>query len=79
MSIEVLEDQLRVTLGKKCVLVPFARQPEGPDGPDLLVFLDDVAAWEDPADEDINLEDLAKLTELIEAHCDKAGISVEFE
>ena len=69
MSIEVLEDQLRVTLGKKCVLVPFARQPEGPDGP----------AWEDPADEDINLEDLAKLTELIEAHCDKAGISVEFE
>eukprot|EP01037_Dinobryon_pediforme_P009615 gene9615-9692_t len=76
---KVLEDQLRVSLGKKRALVPFARQPEGPEGPDLLVFLDDVAAWEYPADEDISLEDLAKLTEIIEAYCDKADISVEFE
>ena len=79
MTIEILDDKLRVTLGKKHALVPFARQPEGPEGPDLVVFLDDVSAWEFPADEEISLEDLAKLTEIIEAYCDKADISVEFE
>ncbi len=80
MSVEFLDNHLRVTLGKKACEVPFAADPEGEAGPDILILLDDATHWLPPhAAEEISLEALAKITELIEHACAKQGISVEFE
>ena len=38
MTIEITEDELKITLGKKRAVIPVARSPEGEYGPDLLVF-----------------------------------------
>ena len=80
MNTDVFETHMIVTLGRKTALVPVVHEPEGEDGPDFLILLDDVTHWQAPhADEDISLEDLAKITELIERDCEKLGLDVEFE
>jgi len=79
MTIEITEYALKITLGKKTAVIPVSHQPEGEDGPDLLVFLDDLSVWQEPAEAEISLEDLAKLAEMIEAYCDRHEILVEFE
>ena len=79
MTIEITEDELKITLGKKRAVIPVARSPEGEYGPDLLVFLDDLSVWLEPEDMEISLEDLAKLAEMIEAFCDRHDIILEFE
>ena len=80
MSVEFFEDHCRVKVGKKTCVAPIQTDPEGDDGPDILVLLDEVTHWLAPdAAEEISLEALAKITELIERACAKQGLSVEFE
>mgnify|MGYP000046402890 CR=1 FL=1 len=80
MSVEFFEDHCRVSLGKKTCSIPLQSDPEGEDGPDILVLLDEVTHWSAPNEaEEISLEALAKIAEMIERACAKQGLSVEFE
>jgi len=79
MTVEIREKDILVTLGKRRASIPATREPDGEDGPDLLVYLDELIHWDPPEQAEISLDDLAKLTEIIERYCDRNGLEVEFE
>ena len=73
MSVVFEDGCMVVSIGRRRAEVPFAME-----GDTMVVDLDDLDTWSEPAGEAIGIEQLAAIAEQIEAACEAAGIQVEF-
>jgi hypothetical protein len=81
LTVEITEGAIRVRHRGRCLTLVGAASPPDADGaPDFLILLDDIAYWDAPyAGEEVEIDDLQRILDAIEAECGNHGLSVEFE
>jgi hypothetical protein len=81
IEVEITEGAIRVRRADRILTLPNASPPEdADDAADFFVRLDEIEHW-DPPNEDvlIDIVELQKILEAIEAQVEKHGLTVEFE
>lgn len=80
-QVTLTEGSIRVFWGDKVLTIPHAPGlPDAKDQADFIVDLDAILCWDAPHDANaIEVEDLQKIVQAIEAQFEKLGLVVEFE
>jgi hypothetical protein len=81
LKAELTEGSIRVTLADKVLTITSgANPPDAEEIADFVVHLDDILHWDAPHDtEEVEIDDLQRIVELIEAEFGKRGLTVVFE
>lgn len=81
ISVAITEGAIRVTEGEKTLTLRPHHAPLNQErAPDFILSLDDIEHWDAPHDDDlIEIEDLQRIVQAIEAECDSRGLDVEFD
>jgi len=81
IEVEMTEGAIRVRHGGRTLTIPIAPpDSDSPDDADFLVRLDDIDSWDAPDDETpIEIEELQKILDAIEAQLDRQGLVVDFD
>ncbi len=81
LSVDLTEGSIRVSHGAKILTITSgAGLPNAEFAPDFVVYLDDILHWDAPHEaSEIEIEDLQKIVEAIEAEFTRRGLTVEFE
>jgi len=80
-QITLTEGAIRVHWGERLLtIMPAPSLPNPEDPVDFIVDLDSVLTWDAPNEEiEIEVEELQKIVEAIEAEFEKLGLVVEFD
>lgn len=80
-TVDITEGAIRVSSrGRVLTLMAAAPPPDAEDRTDFLIHLDDIAFWDAPHDaEEVDIDELQRILDAIEAECDKHGLSIAFE
>jgi hypothetical protein len=81
IEVEVTEGAIRVRRNGRALTIPIAPpDADSPEEADFLVRLDDIENWDAPDDETpIEIEELQRVLDAIEAHLDRQGLVVDFD
>ena len=81
IEVEVTEGAIRARLNGRTLTLPLAPpDADSPEDADFLVRLDEIENWDAPDDETpIDIEDLQRILDVIEAHLDRQGLVVDFD
>lgn len=81
IEVEVTEGAIRARLNGRTLTLPLAPpDADSPEEADFLVRLDEIENWDAPDDETpIDIEDLQRILDVIEAHLDRQGLVVDFD
>lgn len=81
IEVEVTEGAIRVRQKGRTLTIPLAPpDADSPEEADFLVRLDDIVSWDAPDDETpIDIGDLQRILDAIEAQLDRQGLVVDFD
>jgi hypothetical protein len=81
IEVEITEGAIRIRCADRVLTLPNAPPPDGADEiTDFFVRLDEIEHWDAPHDDIlIDIVELQKILEAIEAQVEKHGLTVEFE
>ncbi len=81
LKVELTEGSIRVIHANKVLTITSgANPPDAEEIADFIVYLDDILHWDPPFESDeIEIDDLQRIVELIEAEFGKRGLTVVFE
>lgn len=81
IDVEITEGAIRVRCGDRVLTLPNTPSPTDADETaDFFVRLDEIENWDPPNDDvPIDIVELQKILEAIEAQVEKHGLTVDFE
>ena len=81
IQVEMTEGAIRVRHNERTLTIPIAPpDADSPDEADFLVRLDEIVCWDAPDDETpVEIGELQRILDAIEAHLDRQGLVVDFD
>lgn len=80
MIVEPRAHRVRLRIGDRTITIAGDSTPDGPDGPDFVIHLDTIEAWDPPHENDpLSLDDDRRATHAAEVGFAARRMAVEFE
>jgi hypothetical protein len=81
IEIAVTEGAIRARLNGRTLTIPLAPpDADSPEDADFLVRLDEIENWDAPDDDTpVDIEELQRILDAIEAHLDRQGLVVDYD